>query len=128
MGPAPSSGTRTTAATTEATATGMKLRGFHSKSSSSTASSTPPSATATFGLDAAAADEDRLQRLGDAMAADLLGAVARHDANHQAAYHRDQHRPEAQSVACRRHEVRGEALVVGEVGDDRDQPDQRVGD
>src|SRR4029077_15356523 len=40
MGPAPSNGTRTTAATTEATATGMKLRGFHSNSSSSTASNT----------------------------------------------------------------------------------------
>ena len=39
IGPAPSSGTRSAAPTIAATATGMKLRGFHSKSSSSTASS-----------------------------------------------------------------------------------------
>ena len=39
-GPGPSSKGRQAAATTAATATGMKLRGFHSKSSSSTASST----------------------------------------------------------------------------------------
>src|SRR5947209_4361468 len=40
IGPGPSSGTRTPPATTEAQATGMKLRGFHSNSSNSTASST----------------------------------------------------------------------------------------
>ena len=40
IGPAPSSGTRKIDATMDATATGTKLRGFHSKSSSSTASNT----------------------------------------------------------------------------------------
>ena len=41
--------------------------------------------TATFALQAAAADEDRLQRLGDAVAADPVGAVARHHADDEAA-------------------------------------------
>src|SRR5205823_1479464 len=40
IGPVPSSGTRNTDATTAATTTGMKLRGFHSNNSNSTASST----------------------------------------------------------------------------------------
>ena len=46
IGPAPRSGTRTAPATAAAAATGMKLRGFHSKSSSSTASSTAASGVA----------------------------------------------------------------------------------
>ena len=49
--------------------------------------------TATFALHAAAADEDRFHRLGDAVAADLLRAVARHQADDQAADHRHEHRP-----------------------------------
>src|SRR5438046_10606194 len=40
MGPAPRSGTLKTAATAEATETGMKERGLHSKSNNSTASKT----------------------------------------------------------------------------------------
>ena len=67
IGPGPSSGTRTPPATTEAQATGMKLRGFHSNSSNSTASSTaatgvantadmPPAAPATSSVLRSAAE------------------------------------------------------------------------
>ena len=58
--------------------------------------------SATLGCDAAAADQDRLQRLGDAVAADVLRAVARHEADDQAADHRDQDAQDAEVVAGRR--------------------------
>jgi hypothetical protein len=41
-------------------------------------------------LDTAAADQDRLQRLGKAMAADLVRAIARHQPDVQRAADRDQ--------------------------------------
>ena len=170
------------------TATGMKLRGFHSKSSSSTASSTAaigvakiadmpaaapatssvlrsaderwkscaksepnappvmmigPSApngppvpmemadetgfkTATFGVEPAAPDQDRLERLGNSVAADLLRAEARHETDDQAADDGHENRPDPEVMAGGRDERRGEALVVGEVRDHGDQPDERL--
>ena len=154
-GPAGSGAPR--AAVALASATGMKLRGFHSKSSSSTASSTaatgaakvadmpaaapatssvlrsalvrwkscatiepnappvmmigpsapngPPEpmeiadesglSSATLRLDAAALEQDRLDGLGDAVAADPLRAVARHEPDDQRADDRARARPAA---------------------------------
>ena len=190
IGPAPSSGTRSATATTAATATGMKLRGFHSKSSSSTASSTaatgvpkmavmPPAAPATssvlrsaagevealgeeradraaghddrafgaeraagadgdggrerledgdFRLDPAAADQDGLDRLGDAVAANLLRAVARHQADDQAADDGHEHDPIAKAMLVRRLKNRREMLIESQIGDHSDEPDQHLGD
>ena len=54
-GPAPSSGTRSAAATAAAQATGMKLRGFHSNKSSSTASRTAATGAAKIAAIPAAA-------------------------------------------------------------------------
>ena len=46
-------------------------------------------------LDPAAADQDRLERLGDAVAADLLRAEARHQADDERAHDRDEDAPTA---------------------------------
>ena len=63
IGPAPSNGTRKTEATIEATATGMKLRGFHSNNSSSTASNTAATGVAnTADMPAAAPATSRVLR------------------------------------------------------------------
>ena len=65
--PAPSSGTRSAAPTVAATATGTKLRGFHSNSSSSTASSTAAIGAAKIAAIPAAAPATRrvLRSLSD---------------------------------------------------------------
>jgi len=72
-------------------------------------------------LDATAADENRLDRFGNAVAADALRAVARHDADRERARdrHEDDERPEM--VTGRRDERRVEALKEEEI---REQPDQ----
>ena len=84
---------------------------------------------ATFGLDPAAADQDRLERLGDAVAADLRRAVARHRADDEAAGDRHRDAPERRGGSPAGETARGrEAAEEGQVGDDRDQPDERLGD
>ena len=151
----------------------MRLRGFHSNSSSSTARSTaaigvsnvadiPPAAPATssvlrsaavrwktwamidpsdppvmmigpsapngppepiemadeiglstrhLGRHPALADQDRLHRLGDAVPADALRAVPRHQADDQSAGDRHEHRQPAQRVGGR--QMRAETELAG---------------
>src|SRR5580693_8118473 len=63
IGPAPSNGTRNMEATTEATVTGIKLRGFHSNNNSSTASNTAATGVAnTAAIPAAAPATSRVFR------------------------------------------------------------------
>ena len=170
-----------------ARATGIALRGFHSNSSSSTASSTaaigvanvadmPAAAPATssvlrsaavrwksceidrpdraarhddraFGaerparsdrdrrrkrlqnrqprLHFAAVDQDRFERFRNAVPANALGAVSRHEADDQAAGDGDQHREPAEMVSRRRNQHRAHAPVVEDVGEKPDQAQQR---
>ena len=170
-----------------ATATGMKLRGVHSNSSSSTASrmaaigvpntvvmpaaapatssvlrsssltgsicanSEPiappvmmigPSAPngppvpieiadesgfriATLASSRRRPEQDRLDRLGNAVAADLLAAVARHQADDQRAGHRHQHRPKAERRVLQLELGEAEAAEIGNVGGKPDQLKQR---
>ena len=190
IGPAPSNGTRRTEATIEATATGIKLRGFHSNNNSSTASKTAatgvaktadmpaaapatsnvlrsaalrwnccaksepnappvmmigPSApngppvpmemaeesglsSATFRSNPAAAEQNGLQRLGNAVPANFLRAKPRHQPDDQRARHRHQHHPQSQMISCGIAGRRGQALIKSEVRDGGDQPDQSRGD
>ena len=53
---------------------------------------------ATFSVEPRAAEQDRLDRLGDAVAADLLAAEARHQPDDQRADHRHQHHATARAA------------------------------
>jgi hypothetical protein len=77
-------------------------------------------------LDATAPDQDRLDGFGNAMAADLLGAEARHHSDDQAAHHRDGHAPDRQVRRDRSRRDRQPALI-GQVGEQRDQLQQHPG-
>src|SRR5947207_813723 len=79
----------------------MKLRGFHSKRMSSTATS---------------------------VAADLLRAEERHQPDDEATEGRNDEDPEAEMVLCRRRRRAGEPPEEREVRDDADQPDERERD
>ena len=48
---------------------------------------------ATLSVEPRAPEQDRLDRLGDAVATDLLAAVARHQADDERADHRHEHAP-----------------------------------
>jgi hypothetical protein len=78
-------------------------------------------------LDAALADQDRLHRLGDPVAADLLRAEARHEADQKAPDHGDEHRPQAQRVPGDRHLLGTEPAVVAKVRHQIDQSQQQPG-
>jgi hypothetical protein len=72
-------------------------------------------------LDAAAVDQDRFDRLWNAMAANAIRAVARHQADDQRPGHRHQDDERSEVVARRRHQVGGEALEEEQIGKESDQ-------
>src|SRR6185312_7476936 len=72
----------------------------------------------------AAAEEDRLDRFGDAMAADLLAAIACHQADDQRAGHRHQGRRQAKRGLAEREVAQGEAAEIGDIGAEADQVEQ----
>ncbi len=76
---------------------------------------------------AAAADQYRLQSLGNAVSANLFRAVARHESDDQPTRHRNRHDPEAEDACGRGNEGGREARVEGEIGDHADELDQNVG-
>ena len=83
---------------------------------------------ATFGCDAAAIDQHRFHRFGNAVAANLVGAVARHDANDDSADHgRDDH-PQAKMIVARAAKGEREAMVKENIGEQPDQVVEQVGD
>src|SRR6184192_654892 len=77
---------------------------------------------------AALPDEDRLERLRDAVTADSLGAVPRHESYDEAPDDGDQQRPETQAVASGRDEAAVDRVVIEQVGEEPDEPQQRQGD
>src|SRR5690242_12563606 len=77
-------------------------------------------------IHATAADENRLHRLGYPVAADLLRAVARHETNDEPTDHGDEDRPNAQVIVGGRDERRRQVVVVCEIGNRANQPDERV--
>ena len=76
----------------------------------------------------AAVDQDGFQRLRNAVAANPLGAVVRHQSDHQSAGHRDQHRQPAQVVSRRRNKHRAHSPVVEDIREKSDQAQQRPRD
>jgi len=78
--------------------------------------------------DAALVEQHLLHRLGDAVAADGGGAVARHQADDDRAPNRDEHHQPSELVAGRRDEHGGEAAVERDVGDQRDEPGEELRD
>ena len=54
-----------------------------------------------LGIDPAAPEENGLQRFGDAVAANLFRAIARHQPDDQRARHRHHHHPPAQVIVLR---------------------------
>ena len=82
--------------------------------------------TATRGSTRLPPGEDRLDRLGHAVAADLLGAEPGHQADDEPAGDgRQQDEQRLVVPRARRHQARVKALVEDEVGDEADQPQQR---
>ena len=77
---------------------------------------------------AAAPEENRFERFGYAVAANLLRPVARQQPYDESADdgHDDDERAERVSVG--REDLRGEALVEGEARDEGDEPHERVRD
>ena len=80
--------------------------------------------TATFSIHAALPDQDRLERLGNAVAADPLRAVARHQADDQAAEDRDRNRPQTGMGIGGGDERARHFVVVEEMGEQPNQPNQ----
>ena len=173
-----------------ASATGIALRGFHSKSNNSTASSTAAMGVANvaampagapgdqkrlsfrrrqmeklrddrsdraaghddrpFGaerttrsdrdrrrkrfqnrqprLHFASVDQNGFERFGNSVASNALGAVARHQPDHEAARYGNQHREPAEMVSRRRHKRGTHSAVVKDVCEESDQSQQRPGD
>ena len=81
-----------------------------------------------LGIHPAPADEDRLEGFGDAVAADLLGAVPRHQSDDQAADHGNERPPRTERARGRGDERRREPMEVGEVREEADEADQGPGD
>src|SRR5215471_3118051 len=81
-----------------------------------------------LGLDAAAPDKDGFERLRDAVSANLGRAPSGHGADDESADHGNSDAPDSERVSGGRDEMRRKSLVVSEIRDHRDQPDQRVGD
>ena len=79
-------------------------------------------------LDQAAAEQNRFERFGNAVAANFLRAVARHQPDDQRADDRHRNDPRAEMMMLQRFHLRREALEENDVGDHRDEPEQRLGD
>ena len=75
-------------------------------------------------LHLAAVDQNRFERFRNAVTANAFRAVARHEADDQAAAYRNQHREPAQVVSGRRDESRAHSPVVKEIGEEPDQAQQ----
>jgi hypothetical protein len=73
-------------------------------------------------------DQDGLHRLGNPVTPDPVRPVARHQAHDQPSGHGHQSRPDAQVIRGRGDKDRCKALIVREVRDGADQPDERDGD
>src|SRR5205823_14034928 len=73
---------------------------------------------------AALPDEDRPERLRDAVTADSLGAVPRHESDDEAPDDADEQRPETQAVASGRDEAAVDRAGIEQVGEERAQPPQ----
>ena len=80
--------------------------------------------SATFGVDAAAVDQNRLDRLGDAVAADPIRSVPRHQADDQRADHRNHNDERPEMVANGRHRSGREPAVEEDVREERDQREE----
>src|SRR4029078_4079025 len=78
-------------------------------------------------LDAAAVDENRLNRFGDAVAPDALRPVSGHQPDDERTRNRRNQDEPAQVVAGRRHEGRADALEEEQVGEQTDQTQEREG-
>ena len=79
-----------------------------------------------FGLHAAAVDQDGFEGFGDAVAADLLRAVAGHESDDQRAPHRHRYLPKAKMVAGGRDQVgRAQRPIEKQVGHEADQAQER---
>src|SRR5204863_5781941 len=81
-----------------------------------------------FRLDAAAVDENRLDRLGNAVSADALGAEAGEEPDHERAGNRHQDYPAAERVRRRRDWRHAQMMEEEQVGEEADQLQQRGGD
>jgi hypothetical protein len=79
-------------------------------------------------LGLAAPDQNRLHRLGNAVAADPLRSETGHQADQQPSHDRDQDGPDAEMLQRRRHETPAEIPVVREMRKKADQRQQREGD
>ena len=77
--------------------------------------------------DAALVEEHLLHRLGDAVAADGPGAVARHEPHDERAHHGNDDDPRPRCVVRRASRRRREAAEEGEVGDEVDEPREQLG-
>ncbi len=80
-----------------------------------------------LGIDPATADQDCLDRLRDAVAANFLRPVAGHEADDHRPGHRDQNRPVAKPIEGDRPWPHGQFSMIGDVGDQRDEPQQDPG-
>ena len=76
--------------------------------------------TATLGSIRLRPNQDRLDRLRDAVTADLLRAVARHDADDDTADDGNEYDPITEPMLIRGLKNRREVLIEGKVGDDGD--------
>ena len=73
----------------------------------------------------AAPDQNRFHRLRYPMVSDLFRPEPRHKADQKAAGHRHEDRPRPQIIPGRRHHLRPETVVVEQIGEVPDQPDER---
>ena len=81
-----------------------------------------------LGLDAAAVDQHRFHGFGNAVAANLVAAVTRHDADDHAADHRSDDHPQAEMIVARAGEGEREAMEEEDVGEQPDQVVEQKGD
>ncbi len=78
-------------------------------------------------LHPAAVDENRLESLGNAVAADFFRAVACHQAHDDRTQHRNQDGPRPQRIPGRRHQHGVPAMIVEQIREQTDQPEQGPG-
>src|SRR3954468_5835177 len=77
-------------------------------------------------LNQTAAEQNRFERFRDAVAADFLRAVARHQTNDQRTDRRRENDPDAEMMMLERRQRCAEALKKNEVRDLGDEPEQRL--
>ena len=83
---------------------------------------------ATLGVDSGAIQQDGFNCLGDTVTPNLVGAVASHAANQQAANDRNNHHPMTKRTAGRRDGDGAEPVIVEKVRRDGDQLKQHHGE